>query len=267
MSPALRSRHLGRTLVVFALAVFASAAAHAYTIYLKDGSRIVAREKYRIQGDRAYVILESGTNSFIKASEIDVARTEKANAAGNYGSAYEIETLREVPSAAGTTERKETLDDLIRSGKANPTDRPAARRPEVAVTGPRKGRTASGAVDFASLPTVDFPDAALRGELANFFSQQGITDLAILKGTAADRALVRAVTDSEGSVFRTIAASAVLLTDVRKRAPTRLAALELQLRTSNGSKAGQFVMTPELAERLVGKTMEISQFFVDELQF
>jgi hypothetical protein len=117
------------------------------------------------------------------------------------------------------------------------------------------------------LPAVDFPDAALRGELANFFSQQGITDLAIVRGTAADRALVRAVTDSEGSVFRTIAASAVLLTDVRKRTPTRLAALELQLQTGSGTKAGQFVMTPELAERLVGKTMEISQFFVDELQF
>ena len=219
-----RSRRLAPTLLTLALAVLGAAAAQAYTVYLKDGSRIVAKEKYRIQGDRAYLILENGTNSFLKASEIDVARTEKANAGGNYGSAYEIETLREVPAVVDKTERKETLDDLIRAGKANPTERPATRRAETA-SGPRKGRMASGAVDFATLPAVDFPDATVAAELVSFYGEQGIKDVVVVKGTVADHALVRAITESEGAVFRTLAASAVLLSDVRRRTPTRLAAI------------------------------------------
>jgi hypothetical protein len=245
-----------------------AAAADAYTIYLKDGSRIVAREKYEIQGDRAYIVLENGTRSFLKSSEIDVARTDKANAGNNYGSAYELETTRQIAAPAQPEERRETLDDLIRSGKANPTDRPSARRAETPVGAqPRKGRTASGAVDFSSLATTSFADAALAGEVTDFFAKQGIANIAVLRGTAADHALVRASTDSEGNVFRAIAASAVLLTDVRKKTPTRLAAIELSLQTSSGGKAGQFVMTPDLAELLVAKKLELSQFYVDQLQF
>jgi hypothetical protein len=245
-----------------------AAAAEAYTIYLKDGSRIVSREKYEIQGDRAYIVLENGTRSFLKSSEIDIPRTDKANAGTNYGSAYELETTRQIASPEKPEERRQTLDDLIRAGKANPTDRPTARRAEVPVSAqPRKGRTASGAVDFSSLATASFADAALAGEVTDFFAKQGIANVAVLRGTAGDRALVRASTDSEGNVFRAIAASAVLLTDVRKKTPTRLAAIELALQTSSGGKAGQFVMTPDLAELLVAKKLEISQFYVDQLQF
>ena len=86
-----------RPWTTLALCLWLAAPAAAYTIFLKDGSRIVSREKYRIQGDRAIVILENGTQTFIKATEIDVARTDQANTGSNYGTAYELDSVKEVP--------------------------------------------------------------------------------------------------------------------------------------------------------------------------
>jgi hypothetical protein len=259
-------RHPGFWLTL-ALALCLAAPAAAYTIYLKDGSRIVSRDKYRVEGDRALIVLENGTQTFIKASEIDVPRTDKANAGANYGTAYELEGVREVPAPRTQTERKESLDDLIRAGKANPTDRPTTRRQEVAPAGPSRGRTASGDADYSVLPRGTLADGGLAEELAAFLTSQGIQDVVVQRGTAADRALISARTDSEGAVFRALAASAVLLTETRKKSPSRLGSIQLLLRTASGEKAGQFEMTPELAERLLGKTLELSQFYVDQLQF
>ena len=53
--------------------------AHAYTIYLKDGSTLIAKEKYRVEEGKAIITLQNGTQTFIDASEIDVARTERTN--------------------------------------------------------------------------------------------------------------------------------------------------------------------------------------------
>ena len=62
----------------------------AYTIYLKDGSRLIAREKYTLEGDRALILLQNGTQTFLAASEIDVPRTDAANR-NNYGTAMVLQ--------------------------------------------------------------------------------------------------------------------------------------------------------------------------------
>ena len=117
------------------------------------------------------------------------------------------------------------------------------------------------------LPLATLTDRELGEELGKFLTAQGIQDVVVRRGTGVDRALIAARTDSEGAVFRAIAASAVLLTETRKKVPDRLAAIQLLLRTASGEKAGQFEITPELADRLLGKTLELSQFYVDQLQF
>ena len=43
----------------------------AYTIYLKDGSRLIAREKYTLEGDRALIVLQNGTLNL--AAKVSVA--------------------------------------------------------------------------------------------------------------------------------------------------------------------------------------------------
>ncbi|HMB52750.1 MAG TPA: hypothetical protein VKU40_05500, partial [Thermoanaerobaculia bacterium] len=73
-------RHRRLAFVALAVAVLLAALpAAAYTIYLKDGSRMIARDKYEIKGDQAVFVLQSGTRTTIDLDEIDVARTEKAN--------------------------------------------------------------------------------------------------------------------------------------------------------------------------------------------
>ena len=61
--------------IAFALA---AGPALAYTVYLKDGSKIVASEKYKVRGEKAIVKLTNGTETMLPLAEIDVARTEKS---------------------------------------------------------------------------------------------------------------------------------------------------------------------------------------------
>ena len=64
--------------------------ANAYTIYLKDGSRLIAKEKHLIEEGKAIIVLQNGTRTFIEASEIDIPRTKQANL-GDYGTALVLE--------------------------------------------------------------------------------------------------------------------------------------------------------------------------------
>jgi len=64
-------------------------AASSYTVVLKDGSTIIAKEKYRIEGSRAIITLLNGTQTFVRADQIDIAKTDAANR-GSYGSAVVI---------------------------------------------------------------------------------------------------------------------------------------------------------------------------------
>src|SRR4028119_2010381 len=59
----------------------------AYTIYLKDGSTVQSKGKYRVQNGKAYITLPNGTQTFIDAKEIDVKRTDEANKADYGGNA------------------------------------------------------------------------------------------------------------------------------------------------------------------------------------
>ena len=61
------------------LILFGQAALASYTVVLKDGTLIVATEKYEVQGDRALIQRENGTPTTVRLTEIDVERTEEYN--------------------------------------------------------------------------------------------------------------------------------------------------------------------------------------------
>ena len=77
---------LRRNLSLALILLFLAAPMAAYTIYLRDGARLIAKEKYTLDGDRALIVLQNGTQTFLAASEIDVPRTDAANR-NNYGTA------------------------------------------------------------------------------------------------------------------------------------------------------------------------------------
>ena len=79
-----------RTLLVAVLIAVTAAPIFAYSIYLKDGSRLIAREKFRIEEGRAIIVLQNGTQTFIDHRGDRYSRTEEANK-NRYGTAFVIE--------------------------------------------------------------------------------------------------------------------------------------------------------------------------------
>jgi hypothetical protein len=244
--------------------VVATAPLAAYTVVLKDGSTIVAKTKYQLQGDRAVITLPNGTQTFVRANQIDVARTEQANKI-DYGTAV---VLRGDPSSAAAPPppaQGKRLSDLIARDQAVPRALPEIRRETRREAGPL-GRTSSGSSDFASLPRKPFSPLEAASVLQQFFRGQQIEEVAIYQGTQAGRPLLEVTTNSEAAVFRALTVSSNALLHVRGTHPG-IEALELLLVTPTKERAGQFVLTPQMAAELVAKKVEVSAFFLDHVQF
>jgi hypothetical protein len=239
----------------------------AYTIYLKDGSRIVARDKYEVVDGRAYITLPSGTRTVIDAAEIDVPRTEKANEI-NLGTAMVLEdgAVKEPTKREAPQERK-TLADLIAHREGAPPELPGHRRaapvhePEAFV------RTGSGWIDLLSVPRRPFSALEISSALVQLFRGHGIDQIEVYQGTQAGRPLLDVTTNSEAAVFRAVAVSASALVHLRDRYPGKAEALELVMTTPARERAGQFVIDPEMARGLLAKEVDLQTFYLAHLQF
>src|SRR5436305_5662476 len=119
-------RKLLRPLPVRPLAVLWAGPLLAYTIYLKDGSSIQAKEKYKVVGERALITLPNGNQTFLALKQIDTARTDQANQT-DYGSAVVINDNRpQTPNPA--LQPQPSLTDLIHDKAPAPRELPPARR-------------------------------------------------------------------------------------------------------------------------------------------
>ena len=85
----------------------------AYTVYLKDGAQLIAKQAPEIRGDMAIITLQNGTQSSLPASEIDLERTRLANQS-DLGSALILEGGEfTADPASPEPKREERLSDLI----------------------------------------------------------------------------------------------------------------------------------------------------------
>ncbi len=257
-----------RSTVIALVLLLAALPAAAYIIVLKDGSKIVADHEYRVENGKAIITLPNGTETFLDASEIDRKATEEANTQG-YGSALVIKdaTAKELPAAKKSeAPREKTLAELAaeRTGRG-PRLEPRRREETTDVAEPSK--TLAGYVDLGTLTRRAYPDMELAAEMQRFFRGQGIDNVELYQGTQADRPFAEITTNSEASVFRTLEVAAEALLAVRESHPDQVAALEVLLATPDRLRAGQFVLTPQLAQELVGDDVEVSKFFVDNVQF
>ena len=243
-------------------AVLVAGPAAAYVIYLKDGSKIVAQEKYELREGRAYIVLQNGTSTFLDADEIDVARTEEANRA-NLGSALIIEGGEAVEARPAAPPPPPTLRALVRRDPGPP---PRAGGGNGATAASALPRTSSGHVDLAAVPRRPLDRTDLAARVAGLFAEHGIEPVQVNRGSADGRALVEATTSSEAAVFRTLAVTAATLARLRgEDAP--IGAFELLMTTPNGERAGQFVVTPELAAELLEGRVDVATFFLAHVQF
>ncbi|HSM51518.1 MAG TPA: hypothetical protein VLA75_08960 [Thermoanaerobaculia bacterium] len=258
------------SLLVCGLLLLAVAAAPlaAYTIYLKDGSQMLAREKYRVENGRAIITLPNGTETFLNASEIDAARTEQANLS-NLGTAVVVEEGRVSALADATPPPpRQQLSDLIEARKAAQLrELPEQRRAPRPARGP-VSVTPAGYQDLLAVPRTPYRDTGLSGTLMGFFQNAGADGVMLFQGTNPKRLLVEVTTASEASVFRTLlAASSGLLAVREQHGAATLEALELVMTTPQRARAGQFVLTPDQASGLLGRKLDVSDFYVANVQF
>lgn len=230
----------------------AAAPLHAYTVVLRDGSTVQARGKYRVEGERALITLQNGTETFLSLSEIDVEETEAVNRDGYEGAVVLENPVAETEAVAPPPTSPDMTDAATPTG-ATPAAAAAAGRPRV---------TAAGNLDFATLPRAPYPDSRIVQLLDRHLRGQRLTAVDVLRGSRDDRVLLSVTVGSEGEVFRAIALAATGLGTLAEAGHAQVEAIELLMRTAIGGDAGQFLLTPELVAPLVEGETEISDFYV-----
>jgi hypothetical protein len=257
-------------LLALALSLGFVPAALAYKVHFKNGSVIDARAKYQVRDGQAVITLPNGTVTAVPLNQVDVAKTEAANRV-NYGSATVINTPNEAPPPPPeATAPQGSLGRLITRQGTPPPAAPTRRtreEPAVAAAPGRGARTAAGHVDLGQLDAKPHPNYELSSAVQELFRARGASQLQVQTGTRADRVLLEISTNSEGSVFQALETSAGALLAMRERFPGKIAAFEILMVTPAGERAGQFLLTPDLADALASKKVETSAFFVDNVQF
>ncbi|HEY9420544.1 MAG TPA: hypothetical protein VIW92_03950 [Thermoanaerobaculia bacterium] len=266
----MRHPRVQRLAILAVLAVLAAVpvlAASGYIVVLKDGKTIAAKEKYKIEKGRAIIILPNGIQTFVPADQIDVRKSDDLNRAG-YGTAVVLPgDPQELNTGAAQPRQEKTLKDLIASREAAPREVPASRRDKPEPSSSKLLKTRAGFNDLATLPRRTFAHAEVTSELQQFFRGQGIEDMQIYQGTQVARPLLEVTTNSEGSVFKVLTTAANALLHIRDVHPNRVVAFELLLTTPARERAGQFLLTPEMATDLVAKKVDVNSFFVRNVQF
>lgn len=257
-------RPFARACLLAAAGLLAAGPLLAYTIYLKDGSSIQAKEKYRVVNGRAIILLLNGTQSFVDAQQIDVRRTEEANRVDYGGNAVVIQTPQSPAPPPPTQNRK--LSDLVASRSDSQLELPQARR-----SGPQedprvRARTKAGFQDLSTLARKPYPQLEVAADIQAFFRSQGVDEVEIYQGTEGGRPLLEFSTPSEAVVFRSLQVAANALLHVRDTQP-KVSGFELLMMTPDRQRAGQFVLTPELAAQLAAKSLEVSTFYLRNVQF
>ncbi len=268
----MRCSRVWRPALLALLALVAGAslllAAAAYTIVLKDGHTLVAKEKYTVQNGRAIITLLNGTQTFVPVGQIDVPKTEQANKLGLGTGVLIPGSPQDIGTVPAQPRKDETLADLIHKQGAGPRDVPGNKRQtkEQPAAG-RLVKTKAGYNDLAAFPRKPYSQADVTVQLQQFFRAQGFDQVEIWEGTQSDRPLIEITTNSEGSVFKALSTAANALLQVRSTAANRVAAFQVLLTTPARERAGQFELTPEMATDLVSKKVDVTAFFVKNVQF
>lgn len=252
MKPSLRTT----ALALGGLLLLASAS-QAVVIYFKDGSKEIIAEKYHVDGKHVIATLQSGQETAIPLDAVDLEKTESLNKVAK-GSAIVID--RSIPGESTQAERVKTVRDLMRERSTLPTPVPLVK-----TVSRTYSTTRAGNIDYLNLPHRDLTGD--RGSaVASLLRQHGLREAHAFQGTTSSRVLVDLTTASKNSVFEALQKCAAILLELRATEPG-VEALELSMATAARSRAGQFVLTPDDAERLKTGAVTPADYFVASVLF
>lgn len=261
-----RFRILAAALLALALALPAG----AYTIVFKDGTKIQSRGKWDLRDEKAIITLMSGTETEYNADEIDLEATAKANRGGYEGVILLDESGQEQELAPPPQRpRDEGLAGLIQQRRAGIRQLPQDRRAPRAETEASEGlpKTPAGFVDLAAMPKRVPADEARAAALRDYFRRQKLKDVTVYRGLEEGIPLVEMRVSSADTAIRALQGAALAVYDFTKQGSSDLVGVDLILKTTEGERAGQFQITPEMAEDLATKKIRAGEFFVAYVQF
>lgn len=242
-----------RMLVLAVGAMLVAVWAHAaYVIVLRNGSRVVAREKYEVRGTNAVFRLRSGTLTSLPLGQIDVEATDRLNARA-LGDAVPLDWIDvQEPTPVPSPTPSITALGQLRSGVAAPEGDAARPTPTPGIqfrgdpyTDPQVERVFTQALEQAKLffhrtsrgtvPTYLFLEVQVGGQVEVSKALQAITGVYHL-----------------------------LATGQAERTPERV---EILLLNEAGREAGLFRLSAADAAALAGGEVTPEEFFVQHVIF
>lgn len=244
-----------RRVVVLVLACLLTATwAHAtYVVVLKDGSRVVARDKYEVKGTNAVVRLKNGALTSIPLAYIDTAATERVNAM-RLGDAVALEGLdgEAVPRETPTPTPSVASLGRIRQGVATAEGEAALPTPTPGIT-----LQAEGYRD----PRVDraFQEGLERYRLYLYRTS---------RGTRPEFLFIEVQVSGQAEVYKSLEAVATTYHVLAQSAPDRAPGqVEIQMLNEARKEAGLFrIGVADAAELATGK-VSAEDFYLKHVIF
>lgn len=241
-----------RLLVALTALILSVGVAHAvYVVYLKNGKRVVAREKYQVKGKLAIITLKNGSVVSVPLEQVNVEKTERINSLG-LGDA-ELLALGEEgpPPPTPTPTPAMTTIGKLRGDLAKPTGEAAKPTPTPGITLSDRPYRDKG-VDRA------FQEGLERYHLYLYRTSQGTRPEYFYVEVQVNEKEVPKALEAVCMTYHLLVQSAP------DRAPERV---ELRLLSEAGREAGLFRIAPEQAAELAGGKITPDEFFLRYVLF
>ena len=253
----IRSKILRSFLLLTALILTSQAVLATYTVVLKDGTLIVATEKYEVQGDRALIQRENGTPTTVRLSEIDVDKTEEYNSRRNLAGVVVVDGNSTRPLELGEAPPM-NLNEALRRKKQRERAREEAP--------PRMVKTSAGYNDLTRIQRRPYRESEISKRMTEELRKAGIREFEIHQGTTDNRVFLYLTTNDEKEVFKALRVSANTYGLIHELDRT-IEAFEVLMMTGTKTRAGQFLLDDENTPLLINQKMSVSDFFVEYVQF
>jgi hypothetical protein len=223
-----------------------------YVVVLRNGKRIVAKDKYEVKGTNAVFVTKIGTLTSIPLSLVDVQATEKANAL-HLGDAEAL--------------------DWVDIQRIFPTPTPT---PQVSALGRIRPGIATKEGDAAKptpTPGVGYREARYRDPQVDKAFQEGLESYHLYlyrtsQGTQPAYLFLEVQVNGQPETLKALQAVSSTYQLLAEKAPERLPErVEIQMINEAGKEAGLFRMSPADAAELVSGKVTPDKYFVEHVIF
>jgi hypothetical protein len=231
-----KSHVLFAAAALFALQVFAA----DYWVVMRDGTRYKAKARPTVTGNRATILMQSGSTLVVDAAQIDVAKSEEVTRNGG----GEVLAIEQRPTGMATPQQNSPLGSQIKLRKL-PAQQPQGTTPAT-LPPPQPAAPIS-----ATPSTGAEVQAGVIEKFTRAFENVGIFEH---KVTSINKTSLHCelTADSEDKVFNVISAAAFLVVHNAGINGAQIDLVEIFMKTTNGGSAGRFQMTQADAQTLYG---------------